>query len=194
MTVSPQPQRGFSLIEMALVTGMLALFMLVGIETQGHHRGDVGTSMAQFRALVESAQVLASSTEGDINAVDGSNATYNSGATIIVTPTGSGSIAALYRYRPTSIQRLIIRDSKTSPLILSASLSASNAGETSTSFAMYFASSGYTALSANGLAAVVYSRIQAEPACVAPQISFTVGGETRAFTLNCEDGSLASVP
>ncbi len=153
--------RGFSLIEVVVAVGvvaMLSLALLAGISRQD---GGVHAGALALQAIVGAARSLAASTD------DGAGA---SGATIQVKRENAQTSVSIYRYRPTSTRPTPPEREPGFPQ-LTTPVEISFRG--STTFAIFVSSSGRATVQPD-FDVTQGGTLASEPACAA-------GGETIAF-------------
>lgn len=153
--------RGFSIIEVVVVVGIVAVLSLALLAGISRQDGGVHGGALAFQAIVGAARSLAASTDDGVGA---------SGATIQVKREKAQTSVSIYRYRPTS-GRIAPPEREPGFPQLTTPVEISFAG--STTFAIFLSSSGQAALQTD-FDVSQGGTLASEPSCAA-------GGETIAF-------------
>jgi prepilin-type N-terminal cleavage/methylation domain-containing protein len=200
MSERPDPQSGYTLIELLIVVAMITTLIAVGVETLGQQPAQLSSSIQQFSAMVDETRALALANAGQLGVGDGTSVAAATGATLWVQPDPTDpnyTIATLYWYRPILQNPLgggVQIDGSRPPLRLRVSVAASiPPSAAASSFAIFIAPSGHlSAISGNSWNPVNGSPISSEPACDSanqPQLTFSSGGNSRTMALQCNIGT-----
>ncbi len=171
--------RGYTLVEVTVATGILAVFLLaVGAIALGSRPFAVRSDATRFDALVAAARAVASS---------GGN-----GATLAFVPVGgsAGATARLYAGRPNGGP---MRPTSLAPVRLRTEIRAKNVGRPP--FSLFFSSAGYATAASGSYAPGSY--LASEPPCPVPSpgtavVTFSAGRAGESRTLPCPAAGGAS--
>jgi prepilin-type N-terminal cleavage/methylation domain-containing protein len=181
--VARRGERGFSLVEVILVVGIVALIAGLSAATLRQRPAQARTTALAFAELVAQARALAAvSATGTLAG--------GSGATIAVTRDASGSyIATLYAFRPAAgAAQQPVRDPRALPLRTATAIDIVTGGTRSgPPFALFFSASG-AAGAAVPYTVGVDAPLAAQPVCPAQTgivLAFDDGVHTHGYALSC---------
>jgi prepilin-type N-terminal cleavage/methylation domain-containing protein len=170
-------QRGFSLVEMALTVGILAMLLFAGAAfALGSRPVAMNSAATGFEAQFEAARSLAAAT--------------GNGATIVVQPrVPLGFKSIVYAGRPTAGDALAV----TSVPQIASDAEISEAGFGRPPFAIFISGSGHVSMAGSYPSAAqfdspVMTPIASEPACPAAgsyALTFSANGAARTLDLAC---------
>ena len=164
-------QRGFTLVELIVAVGIVAVLAAGGALALGQHPMSSSTAFAQLRAQIEAAKMLAAAS-GD-------------GATIAVTAAGSGFRSRVFSGRPDGV----LTPSQLAPVDSQAAIAEESAG--APPFSLFVSSAGDFSVAPGAPQGA-----GVEPACpsagvVRLEISDPSGGR-HTLTLSCRQAALGS--
>lgn len=176
--------RGFTAIELLLVVGTIALFLLIGAMAMSSNPIKARSAALELRAMLEAARSLASANAS--NSTVGGN---TSGATVTVTSEKDRTVFRLYVGRPPASGNLP-QDAHVPPFVTDAKISVVSESETRPPFAILVSSSGYARLAAGY--EVNSSLPLSVNSCPSGEyiFKFSAGMHTEDHPLSCDEASL----